>query len=51
MMYFDGASNQKGFRAGILLVSLEGAHTSISVKLDFDVTNKLIISQISQSGR
>jgi len=41
MMYFNGASNQKGFRVGILLVLLKGAHIPISVKLDFKVTNNM----------
>jgi len=36
-MYFDGASNQIGFRVGIPLVSPEGLHTPISVKLNFEV--------------
>jgi len=40
-MYFNGASNHKGFEVGILLVSPEGAHTPISVKLDFEVNNKV----------
>lgn len=38
-MYFGGVSNQKGCGVGVLLVSLEGAHTPLSVKLDFEVTN------------
>jgi len=41
-MYFDGASNQKGFRAGVLLVSPEGVHTSISIKLDFENINNIV---------
>ena len=39
VMYFDGASNKKGCGVGVLLISPEGAHTPISVKLDFEVTN------------
>ena len=38
-LYFDGASNQKGCGVGVLLVSPEGAHIPISVKLDFEATN------------
>ena len=34
--------NKKGFRVGILLVSLEGAYTPISVKLDFKVTKNMV---------
>ena len=40
-MFFDISSNQKEFGASILLVSLERAHTLISIKLDFDVTNNI----------
>lgn len=40
-MYFDRISNQKGFRASILLVSPYGVHASMSIKLDFDVTNNI----------
>ena len=39
MVYFDGASNQKGFGVDMPLVLLEGAHIAISIKLDFKVTN------------
>ena len=39
ILYFDGASNQKGCGAGVLLVSPNEEHIPISVKLDFDVTN------------
>ena len=38
-LYFDGASNYRGYGVGVLLISLEGKHISISVKLDFNVTN------------
>ena len=33
--------NQKGFGACILLVSPEGAQTSVAIKLDFNVTNNV----------
>ena len=36
-IYFDGVWNQKGFRVGILLISLEEGHTPNSIKLDFNV--------------
>ena len=42
MIYFDRASNQKGFEVSILLVSPEGAYIPISVKPDFDVTNNIV---------
>ena len=40
-MSFDGTSNQKGFRVGILLVPSERAHTFIFIKLDFEDINNL----------
>ena len=36
-----GVLNKKGIKVGVILVSLQGAHTPISVKLDIDVTNKV----------
>jgi len=42
MMQFDRASNLKGFRACILLASLEGTHTSIFIKPDLDVSNIVV---------
>ena len=42
MMYFDRASNKKGFGVDILLVSPEGAHIPISVKPNFEITNNMI---------
>ena len=41
-MYFDEVLNQKGFWVGILLVSFEGVHTLVFIKLDFDVTDSVI---------
>ena len=38
-MYFDGAANQKGYGVGIILVSLEGAHTPFAIKLKYTSTN------------
>ena len=38
-LYFNGASNQKGCGVGVLLVSPNEEHISISMKLNFDVTN------------
>ncbi|XP_074301480.1 uncharacterized protein LOC141632876 [Silene latifolia] len=38
-IYFDGASNLRCFGVGILLISPNGGHIPISVKLDFNVTN------------
>lgn len=38
-LYFDYASNHDGCGVGVLPISLEGEHTPLFVKLDFDVTN------------
>ena len=38
-LYFDGASNYRGCGVGILIISPQGDHTPLSIKLDFDVTN------------
>jgi len=38
-LYFDGASNHRGCGVGILIISPEGGHTPLSIKLDFYVTN------------
>ncbi|XP_058189210.1 uncharacterized protein LOC131306800 [Rhododendron vialii] len=38
-LYFDGASNQKVFGIGVLLVSPEGSHIPLAFKLNFEVTN------------
>ena len=40
-MYLDGASNQKGFKVDILLLSSEGARNPLSVMLSFEVTNNI----------
>ena len=41
-MYFDGASNQKGFGVSILLVVLKSVRIPILVKLDFEVANNMM---------
>ncbi|XP_074299813.1 uncharacterized protein LOC141630983 [Silene latifolia] len=38
-LFFDGASNQKGYGIRVLLISPDGAHIPLSVKLDFSVIN------------
>ncbi|XP_058181232.1 uncharacterized protein LOC131299670 [Rhododendron vialii] len=38
-LYFDGAANQKGFRIGVLLITPDGSHILLAIKLNFDVTN------------
>lgn len=38
-LYFDGASNQNGCGAGVILISPDKEHLPISVRLDFEATN------------
>lgn len=38
-LYFDGATNQKGFGIGVLLTSPNGSHIPLAFNLNFDVTN------------
>ena len=40
-MYFDGAANQSGFGIGILLISPQGDHIPISVRLVFSDHHRL----------
>ena len=40
-MYFDGAVNQYGNWIGILLVTPEGFHMPLAIKLNFEVTNNM----------
>ena len=37
-MYFDGAVNQYGNGIGILLITLEGSHILLAIKLNFKAT-------------
>ena len=39
--YFDGAMNQYGNRIGVLLITLEGSHIPLAVKLNFEATNNM----------
>ena len=45
-LYFDGAANQSGFGISILLISPQGDHILISVRLKFSyhhrLTNKIV---------
>ncbi|XP_074318565.1 uncharacterized protein LOC141655379 [Silene latifolia] len=41
-LYFDGASNPRWYGIWVLLISPEGEHKPISVKLDFEVTNNAV---------
>ena len=38
-LFFDGVANNKGYGAGIVLVTLNGESLPIAVKLAFEVTN------------
>ena len=40
-MFFDGASNKKGYGIGILLITQDDSHTPIAIKLDFPYTNNM----------
>ena len=40
-MYFDRATNQKGYGVGIVLVSSNDAHAPFVVNLNFIVTNNV----------
>ena len=40
-MYFDGAVNQYGNGIGILLITLEGSHIPLAIKLNFEATNNM----------
>ncbi|XP_050278093.1 uncharacterized protein LOC126719600 [Quercus robur] len=40
-MYFDEAVNRFGNGIGILLITLEGSHIPLAIKLNFEVTNNM----------
>ncbi|XP_043694145.1 uncharacterized protein LOC122644831 [Telopea speciosissima] len=40
-LYFDGAANQKGFGAGVLLVTLEDLYLPMAFCLEFSCTNNI----------
>ena len=41
-MYFDRAVNQNGKGIGILLITLEGSHIPLAIKLNFEATNNMV---------
>ena len=53
-MYFDGAANQSGFGTGILLISPQGDHIPISVRLAFSdhhrLTNNIVEYEVCIIG-
>ena len=40
-MYFDGGANLYGNGIGILLITLEGSHVPLGIKLNFEATNNM----------
>ena len=40
-MYFDRATNQYGSGIGILLITPEGSHIPLAIKLNFEATNNM----------
>ena len=40
-MYFDGAANQYGNGIGVLLITPEGSHIPLAIKLNFEATNNM----------
>ena len=40
-MYFDGTLNQYGNGIGVLLITPEGSHIPLAVKLNFEATNNM----------
>ena len=40
-MYFDGAINQYRKRIGILLITFEGSHIPLAIKLNFEATTNM----------
>ena len=40
-IYFDGIMNQYGNGIGVLLITPEGSHISLVVKLNFKATNNM----------
>ena len=40
-MYFDRVVNQYGNGIGILLITLEGSHIPLAIKLNFEATNDM----------
>ena len=40
-MYFDGAAIQYGNGIGVLLITPEGSHIPLAIKLNFEATNNM----------
>ena len=42
-MYFDRVVNQYGNEIGILLITFEGSHILLAIKLNFEATNNMAV--------
>ena len=40
-MYFDGVMNQYENGIGVFLITLDGSHVSLAIKLNFEATNNM----------
>ncbi|XP_065637870.1 uncharacterized protein LOC136071019 [Quercus suber] len=49
-MYFDGVVNQYGNEIGILLITPEGSHIPLAIKLNFEATNNMAEYEACISG-
>jgi len=41
IMYFNGVVNQYGNGIGVLLITFDGSHIPLAVKLNFEATNNM----------
>ncbi|XP_023925999.1 uncharacterized protein LOC112037417 [Quercus suber] len=49
-MYFDGAVNQYGNGIGILLITPEGSHIPLAIKLNFETANNMAEYEVFIAG-
>jgi len=49
-MYFDEATNQYGNGIGVLLITPDGSHMPLAVKLNFEVTNNMVEYEVCIVG-
>ena len=49
-MYFDGALNQYRNGIGVLLITLDGSHMPLVVKLNFEATNNMAEYEACNTG-
>ena len=48
--YFDRAMNQYGNGIGVLLITLQGSHIPLAIKLNFEVTNNMVEYEVCIAG-